>query len=119
MLSTQDWSNRPHRQLQNLPVGEVVHRWIIEMEAVGEALIVVGDECELEVAALATVTELLHRRGGTVVLLHLQHAVQPVRADREVVRWIVDELDRLHLFGIDLSLPKRLRGTLGARASEP
>jgi hypothetical protein len=50
-----------HGELQDLAVGEVVHRRIVEMEAVGEALLVVGHKGEAVVAVLGA-AELLHAR---------------------------------------------------------
>src|SRR5205814_370519 len=53
--------HRAHGQLQDLAVREVVHGRIVEMEAVGEALLVVGHEGEAEIAVLGA-AELFHAR---------------------------------------------------------
>src|SRR5690348_12720292 len=58
-----------HGQLQDLAVRKVVHRGIVEVEAVRELLIVVRHEREAEVAVIGAFTEFLHGGGVTVVLL--------------------------------------------------
>src|SRR4029079_2773290 len=109
--------HRPHRQLQNLAVREVVHGRIVEVEGVGELLLVVGHEGEAVVARLGAVEQLLHVRALAVVGVDAQHAVELVRADRKIVGRIVDELDRVDLLRIDVALGVLLG--LAAGAGEP
>src|SRR5438552_1936776 len=82
-----------HGQLEDLAMREVIHGRIVEMESVGEPLIVVGDEREAVVTGVGAVDELLDARALSVVVdIHLQHAVELVRADRHFVGRVVDEL---------------------------
>src|SRR5436189_3312245 len=88
------------------------------MERVREPLVVVGDEGEFVVAAVRAFAELLHVRRVARIRFHLEHAIQTMRAVREVFRRKVDELDRVDRLRIDLAL-RILLHRIGGGAGEP
>src|SRR5476651_679561 len=98
-----DGSDALHGQRENLAMGEVVDGRVIEMERVAEALVVVGGEGKAVIAGLNPFDELLHV-SQRVCLLDLQHAIETLGRQGKVVRRIVDELDRVDRWGIDLPL---------------
>src|SRR5438270_5650670 len=85
-------SDGAHGQLQDLAVGEVVHRGVVEVEAVGELLVVIRHEREAEIAVLGA-AELFDARGVALILFHFDDAIQTVRAVREIVGRIGVEND--------------------------